>query len=535
MKSLLWKELRENRLLLGLGILFLCAFRLLPFLTDFKVIEAVSLFMFLACGIFSMLIGATGFSQEIDRNTLSFIISKPVSRSMMWIAKLVSNLLIISILFTVATLLLLADLKLWMGNYSLLWLSIVFSSYTFSFSISTLFHKPLISAGIRISGASIISVFGYLFSLLLIRIYNLDVLMFKVILINFVIGLILLFCSFLLWRNYISRFNITRKPITICLGAVVLIIGIVYGWSYYSSVKELHGVYRQIERHGDSLTLESVIPPPIPEAKNAAIIYEKAFEVMEFTTKEKSIRIESCDCKNDLSEESISCMKRLIEKNKETLRYIREAASYDECRFPLKYETGPALLRPHFLQMVNCGQLLCIQALLQSEEGDVKEAIDTCKLGLKIGKHLFPEPLLVSQGVRIGIHSMVIKSLETIINQHPDYYEGYLELLEELYDYEGHDAFVRCLKGERISGVYIVNPVYKPVTQPWNIYRLFVYYLGRPILNKDFAFSLKYMNDVIYASESPYYEVIEKIKEFDDNIKMVPPYYVFTQIFCRHL
>ena len=39
------------------------------------------------------------------------------------------------------------------------------------------------------------------------------------------------------------------------------------------------------------------------------------------------------------------------------------------------------------------------------------------------------------------------------------------------------------------------------------------------------------MSDAIYASESPYYEVIERMKEFEDNIKMVPPYYVFTQIF----
>ncbi|MBI4243258.1 MAG: ABC transporter permease subunit, partial [Planctomycetes bacterium] len=144
-KALLWKEWRENRLLLGLGILFLCAFRLLPFLTDFKDMGLVSLFMFLVCGIFSVLIGATGFSQEIDRNTLSFIASKPVSRSMLWIAKVASNLFLIGILFVVAILLSiehLEKLNLLKGEFRLclvLWtFSLAFLFYAFSFLISTL-------------------------------------------------------------------------------------------------------------------------------------------------------------------------------------------------------------------------------------------------------------------------------------------------------------------------------------------------------------------------------------------------------------
>ena len=67
---------------------------------------------------------------------------------------------------------------------------------------------------------------------------------------------------------------------------------------------------------------------------------------------------------------------------------------------------------------------------------------------------------------------------------------------------------------------------YEPVKQPLYI-RLFAYLL-RPLLNKDFAFYLQIQNDIINASESPYYEVIERLQNFD-NIRMVPLYGIITR------
>ena len=152
-------------------------------------------------------------------------------------------------------------------------------------------------------------------------------------------------------------------------------------------------------------------------------------------------------------------------------------------------------------------------ALLQVEKGDVSGAIGTCKLVLRMGEHLFPV-------VRMSIHSMAIELLEDIVNRYPNYSEDYFKLLKELDKYEGHNAFVRSIKGERnTTGIIFKQVIYGTNSVTFR----HIVYLVRPIFLRDFACYLQVMGDIISNSEVPYHEIIGKIQDFDERIlKTIP-------------
>lgn len=96
LKALFWKEWRESRLLLAIGILLVIGFSLLPLLygvyspKSFSIIITVVAFL---AGLF----GAEAFSKE--KTKLSFLLSAPVKKYVIISIKLLAGFLNIFILF----------------------------------------------------------------------------------------------------------------------------------------------------------------------------------------------------------------------------------------------------------------------------------------------------------------------------------------------------------------------------------------------------------------------------------------------------
>ncbi len=287
------------------------------------------------------------------------------------------------------------------------------------------------------------------------------------------------------------------ERVVLVLGIFLVVAAVFYTIVNYSASRQLSKEREKTEASGGHLDWRDLVPPPIPDDENAAIIYQKVFPLMEKGNEEEeeAFKVVFKGDRVNWSEEDVQVIRSLVEKNKEALSLIWEATLREKCRFPLAYENGPAVLLPHLTNMRRGARLLAAKALLQKEDGEVEEAVETCKAGLRMGRSLQPEPLLISQFVRIAINSIVLHSLELILNQNEANPMIYSTLLKELDEFEGHEAFTRCLEGERtIVGLWIFNKLREEPSEWRSIMgglsggiwmRLYVTPLGRPLFKKD--------------------------------------------------
>jgi Tol biopolymer transport system component len=99
MKALLWKEWRENWLIVVLGVavislltyLFLINRAFTPVVSDVRIV-------FFMIPLFMAVIGANLFSTEFGHNTISFLLISPISKSKLWFIKAVFGILMILLL-----------------------------------------------------------------------------------------------------------------------------------------------------------------------------------------------------------------------------------------------------------------------------------------------------------------------------------------------------------------------------------------------------------------------------------------------------
>ncbi|MFA5393918.1 MAG: hypothetical protein WC081_02350 [Candidatus Ratteibacteria bacterium] len=99
MKSLFWKEWRENRTNLLIGIMIVIGFLLLSFFVSGDMVDIAKVLALVAIFAFAGVFGAWSFTKE--KNTLEFFLSTPVKRETIFLNKWLSGILNILILLSV--------------------------------------------------------------------------------------------------------------------------------------------------------------------------------------------------------------------------------------------------------------------------------------------------------------------------------------------------------------------------------------------------------------------------------------------------
>ena len=215
------------------------------------------------------------------------------------------------------------------------------------------------------------------------------------------------------------------KKIGKALGFIILalfVIGVIgYGIAYYISDKEFKKEFHKIRDSGEPLTLDELYSTPIPDEENAALIYQKAFALMD-ANKDEIQRITSIPLNKkaeDWSDEDKETVTQLIQKNNEIFTFLEEAVQKPKHRFPLRLGKEPPTetLWPYLANMRRCAQLLRIKASLEAKNGDINQAVSTCITGLKIGESLSQESLLISQVSMISIDTIIAHTIEDILTK----------------------------------------------------------------------------------------------------------------------
>jgi len=329
-----------------------------------------------------------------------------------------------------------------------------------------------------------------------------------------------------------GRLKKVGKAIGLIAAALLLVGAGVYTWLSYSTGKTLNRELKALKDSGAPLTPTEVAPPLLPDEENAAVIYQKAFLLMQEGNEEEKKSFQTVFKAGgyiNWPEANIFLVRSLLKKNEGALNLARQATLIEKCRFPLEYEKGPKMLLPHLSKMARLARLLALKAGLQSREGQTDESLKTIQVGLRLGKSLLAEPICISQLVRISINIIVLNEMEMILDQKKTQPTTYEDLIRELDGLEGRRAFTRSLEGERAIWLWAFKEPSMAVEYPGE-YRLYGSYLLRPILKMDEVHYLRMMGRIIALSRLPYYQAIARVKDFKKELGDVPRYCYLTRI-----
>lgn len=332
---------------------------------------------------------------------------------------------------------------------------------------------------------------------------------------------------------------------------------------------QLRNKLAELKAQGKPMTIEEIVPSPVPDKDNAAVFYNKAFILM--TTGEggkpyipnkeggksnKTIKnIMDVESFSDISEWTYEQRQEIPQLvNSRDVQYIyellEEGSQKSKCNFNPNYEDGPAALLPHLPLMRGAARLLCVKALLEADSGKTTEAFDTLLAGLKISNHLKDEPILISQLVRIACDGILIECIENIADLKSITSEQATLIINELSTHEGMEPFIKCMDVERVAlGGWFFEKLIKG-EMSWidmsksigNIeeyedtvgHRIFLSlfsYFYRPICKNDYIHYLALLSKARDSYNLPYYKAAKEISIGQELTQLSPRYfYILTHI-----
>ena len=324
----------------------------------------------------------------------------------------------------------------------------------------------------------------------------------------------------------LRRIGLWLRRILPRIGFVLLILFVLAAipWTYFNIKwgRELEAKLAELKAQGMPLSLQEAAPKAVPEAQNAAVLYQEVFG--EFlpgegregrriggTTEPELRKLGDYRKAADPALKGEVCTILSRPEVKRDLQIIRQASTRPYSVFPVNWEDGAGALFPHFNRFRLASQMLSTQALLVASEGRVGEALDWCEVSLRMSEHVAAEPTLIAQLVAIAIQAITFDAVEQILCEQqlePGVANDFQEYLSRI---DLRKTFTDGMIGERALGLgQLETMLQKPRTWPlWKLEKLTY---------------IRYMSRVVEAHRLPYCDAVDEIESANRELKALPFY-----------
>lgn len=338
------------------------------------------------------------------------------------------------------------------------------------------------------------------------------------------------------------------------IGFVILAGIIVHTGFNLSSSWVLKQAVRRAQDAGIKLRFEEVIPPEIPDERNAAVLYSQIFELYDKLYEEHKELLQdirnfnfysSSFLEKMTSEQNDSARKLLLQPEFINLfSLVEKATGIPECRFPLNYGEGPDTLLPHLSKFRRLAELFALRTFLIAQQGNYDTAWQSFETSFAMGDALKSEPFVISQLVRFEVDKIAISTLNEIFSEIKEEitFKDYKELISYIDKKEktlidSWAAEIGLLGGYAYGDIFhgryrrkenfipFINDVSGTIgiRMFWKIYPN---YFFLPIFKRDAAFYLDYKTNVHELFDNPFYIVQKQLREFDEEIERQNKYIV---------
>lgn len=250
------------------------------------------------------------------------------------------------------------------------------------------------------------------------------------------------------------------------IAIVLFVLSLIYAVAVGVSSAKLRKAYATLEKAGRPMEPADVIPPEVPDAENAALLYESAILLLKAQPAPDGNLLDYLRglynkfMTESLDPDKLAEFKQLIEQDavSQALSLIEQGTRRKSCRFDYDYKAGFNMLLPHLAGLRDVARLLGARSCIEAEAGRPDAAWNYALTQLKFADALRNEPILISFLVRLASIRTSCETIQRICEVAPPSAEQYKTVESLLSNYEGIEPLVLALDGERLlCGEWVFN------------------------------------------------------------------------------
>jgi hypothetical protein len=203
-------------------------------------------------------------------------------------------------------------------------------------------------------------------------------------------------------------------------GFVFLALAAGAAFAAWETARRYHADYdvaiADARRVGVPLDLEAVIPEPIPDDQNAALIYNQAAALLDGPLKADQHFLTEISARKNLSTKEQGAEDTTIERLEPALKLV-EDCTRPRCQFERDWSAAPNVRFPEIITMKTLAKDLCLQADMRDRRGESKGALESLQAALKVARGSGSDPVLISLLVSEAMRAIVSAELKNLISR----------------------------------------------------------------------------------------------------------------------
>ena len=217
--------------------------------------------------------------------------------------------------------------------------------------------------------------------------------------------------------------NPRRTRVLKRLSIIFLCLFLVWAVFLWLSWVRLQRAYAALEKADRPMKIEQIIPKPIPDSENAAVLYQEAFKLLESEKvgEEDVIRYTGKLLFDytvaTVPKEKLDELRPVLQLHAvaQAVSLVAGGEKRPGCGFHLDYRLGAEMtVQPVIVMMRGISRLLALKARLETVDGESEQAWTTIVAALKLADSLRDEPTLVCQLVRIAQFGLTVQAIQRL-------------------------------------------------------------------------------------------------------------------------
>jgi len=343
------------------------------------------------------------------------------------------------------------------------------------------------------------------------------------------------------------RGSTTRFAVKLLL-LVVLICAGVYLLLLHDLNRTLKWRLSRLHAAGVPRTWAEVIPPPIPDRDNAAIIYAQAFKQLYLTSDDREALKSFLNTRQPVSRDALQAPVQLVlARNGAALGLAKQGGARPGCRWSVDWSDPPPLVLLTYLGEVRtCVRLLAADAIMAARERNAGRALESLRAAIVMSARATANPTLqpLLSGARDEVTALdALPRVLEEINLDAPACRGFAQELEGL---DFRQDYPRAVAQEALVGLWCFDAVQRdrgtikdileygvnangpPASAVW-LYLSPAAKLAR--LGEEITY-VELMQEALHLAHEPYRQVAARYQRLDENMERARWYQLIIRNFA---
>lgn len=334
---------------------------------------------------------------------------------------------------------------------------------------------------------------------------------------------------------------------------VIVVLVAIHGIAMLIMGRRFEAEVQALKAKGEPVSYAALGGPKVPDDQNAAMVYAKAFELLEGKKTlvpkrvlEEMLRSEGViSARGKRSPTDWPDVKQAAAMFRGVVPLTQEALSRPQCQFPVDWAAGWGARFPHYSKLRSLVQVLLAQALVAAHDGRQDEAFRLIGMCFRVSKASKDEPILISTLVTIACIQMSNNALQAVLKYGLPSDAQMVELHNLLADTDFRAEWVNGVRGDRASGLLAFKniisggayaysqyggiPDYGYYSQTSRSLMQLASVAWKPMLYADGGEYLKYMAVNVDLAKLPYRSIVQQEKRIQASLGELPRYAIITR------